>query len=115
MTPTDKALNLQYLIKSYYTQWMQVGKHKLPDLTDCLDFMMTEVAEAIELRLRRVPYVRNNPRDDIPTDEELGIEIFDAIMMGSIALDILGLDLQQIATKKLEYMHNKRMNRRDAQ
>lgn len=103
------SLNLQYLIKSYYTQWIRVGKHKLPNLTDCLDFMMTEVCEAIDLRLRRESYVRNNPRDNIPTDEELGIEIFDAIMMGSIALDILGLDLQKVAIKKLEYMHKKRM------
>ncbi len=113
MTPPEyqdnQPLNIQYLIRGYYTQWMHVNKHKLPDLTDCLDFMVTEVSEAIELRLRRSDYVRNNPRDKSPTDEELGTEVFDAIMMGCIALDIMGLDLQEIAVKKLEYMHKKRM------
>lgn len=102
------SLNIQQLIRSYYTQWMQVGQHRLPDLTDCLDFMLTEISEAIELRLRRTPYIRNNPRE-LPSNKEIGIEIFDAIMMGCIALDILKLDLQEIALEKLEYMRKKRM------
>ena len=101
-------MNLQTTIRDYYTQWMKNGKHKLPDLTDCLDFMMTEVAEAIEKRLRRVDYIRNNSRDTIPTDKEIATEIFDAIMMGCIALDLLGIDLEDVAIEKLEYMHKKR-------
>lgn len=104
-----KPDNIQELIRSYYTQWMEVGQHKLPDLADCLDFMMTEVAEAIDLRLRLDgEYVRNNKRD-APTRRELGIEVFDAIMMGCVALDLLGLDLMDVATEKLEQMHSKRM------
>ncbi len=104
----NESLNIQELVRSYYTQWIQVNKHVLPDLADCLDFMATEVSEAIELRLRRGPYFRNNPRQEIPVDEEIGIEVFDAIMMGCIALDLLGLDLKEVALKKLGYMHEKR-------
>lgn len=101
-------MTIQELIRDYYISWIEIGQHKLPDLTDCLDFMMTEVSEAIELRLRRSPYVRNNPREDIPTDREIATEVFDAIMMGCIALDLLGINLMDIANEKLERMDEKR-------
>jgi hypothetical protein len=52
-------------------------------------------------------YVRNNagPR---PSPQDIGVEIFDAIMMGCIALDLLDLELDAIARTKLEIMDRKR-------
>jgi hypothetical protein len=70
--------------------------------------MATEVAEAIDKRLRMsAGYVRitNKP---MPSPKDLGIEIFDAIMMGCIALDLLGLDLNEIAHEKLALMDEKK-------
>ena len=42
------------------------------------------------------------------TAEDIGIEIFDAILMGCIALELLGLGLNAIAAQKLEFMDVKR-------
>jgi hypothetical protein len=39
-----------------------------------------------------------------PSPEDIGVEVFDAIMMGCIALDLLGLELNVIAQMKLEMM-----------
>ena len=101
-------MNIQELVRQHYTKWMEVKKHTLPDLADCLDFMTTEVGEAIDKRLRQNPaYFRNNP-EDVPSNVEIGVEIFDAIMMGCIALDLMGLDLEEIAKIKLERMDKKR-------
>lgn len=101
-------MNVQELIRQHRTQWIEAKKWSEPNLTDCLDFMVTEVSEAVEKRLRMSPeYVRNNT-EPIPSKEDLGIEIFDAIMMGCIALDLLDLDLETIAHKKLDYMDRKK-------
>ena len=84
----------------------------MPTLVDCLDFMVTEVAEAIDLRLRRDPtdYIRNTTFPSRPHPERIATEIFDAIMMGCIALDILGFDLMEVAKAKLEKMDAQRMS-----
>lgn len=101
-------MTLQQKIRSHREKWLAAGQWQEPDLTDCLDFMMTEVAEAIEKRLRMRPgYVRNHDEPS-PSQEELGIEIFDAIMMGCIALDLLDLDLDQLAAVKLDRMDRKK-------
>ena len=101
-------MSIQTKIRSHRQKWIAANQWQEPDLTDCLDFMMTEVAEAIEKRLRMRPgYVRNND-EPAPSHEELGIEVFDAIMMGCIALDLLDLDLDQIASTKLERMDRKK-------
>lgn len=102
-------MTIQDRVRQHYVKWAAAGQWHQPELPDCLDFMLTEVAEAIELRLRRnSAYVRNNPTDDMPTDVDLAIEIFDAIMMGCIALDLLDIDLQRIAEHKLAQMDKKR-------
>lgn len=98
---------LQAKIKSCYIKWASDGKYQVPDLADCLDFMTTEVAEAIDIRLRiKGGYVRNNIEQ--VTYDDIAIEIFDAIMMGCIALDLLGKDLDEVANHKLNYMDVKR-------
>ena len=87
---------------------MEADQWREPNLADCLDFMATEVAEAIDKRLRMsADYVRNTaePR---PSPEDIGVEIFDAIMMGCIALDLLGLELDAMARTKLEMMDRKK-------
>ncbi len=101
-------MNIQDVIRKYRNKWIEAKQWKDPNLTDCLDFMATEVAEAIDKRLRLSDtYVRNT--DELkPTSEDIGVEIFDAIMMGCVALDLLGLDLNIIAREKLEIMDVKR-------
>ena len=106
----DKAMTtlIEMCIEHFENLEME-GKWICPDLTDCLDFMACEVSEAMDLRLRRKNYCRNNPRTTVVTDEEIATEIFDAILMGIIAVEeILGQDLLEIAKAKLEEM-NRRM------
>ncbi len=101
-------MNLQELVREHRHKWIEAQQWQDPNLADCLDFMATEVAEAIDKRLRMsAGYVRNNAEPP-PSSVELGIEVFDAIMMGCIALDLLGLDLETIARMKLERMDRKK-------
>ncbi len=101
-------MNIQEKIRQHRTRWEEIDQWQDPDLTDCLDFMATEVAEAIDKRLRTSPRYTRNTKEAIPTPEEIGTEVFDAIMMGCIALDLLGLDIDDIAQSKLELMDRKR-------
>ncbi|MDF1498999.1 MAG: hypothetical protein P1P76_00795 [Anaerolineales bacterium] len=101
-------MNLQERIRTHRNKWAGIGQWQDPDLTDCLDFMATEVAEAIDKRLRTSARYTRNTKKQVPTAEEIGTEVFDAIMMGCIALDLLGLDLETIAESKLELMDRKR-------
>jgi hypothetical protein len=101
-------MDIQAVVREHRRKWMEADQWREPNLTDCLDFMATEVAEAIDKRLRMsADYVRNNagPR---PSPQDIGVEIFDAIMMGCIALDLLDLELDAIARTKLEIMDRKR-------
>jgi hypothetical protein len=101
-------MDIQDIIRAHRKKWGEAGQWQDPDLTDCLDFMATEVAEAIDKRLRLSRgYVRNSA-EPAPTPLEIGVEVFDAIMMGCIALDLLGLDLDEVAQLKLETMDRKR-------
>lgn len=101
-------MDIQDVVRKHRSKWIEADQWKDPNLTDCLDFMATEVAEAIDKRLRKsANYVRNNVEPK-PSPEDIGIEIFDAIMMGCIALDLLDLDLKAIAQMKLEMMDRKK-------
>lgn len=101
-------MNIQERIRLHRQRWEEIDQWQDPDLTDCLDFMATEVAEAIDKRLRTsARYTRNNKKGT-PTTEEIGTEIFDAIMMGCIALDLLGLEIEAVAQAKLDVMDRKR-------
>lgn len=101
-------MDLQETIRAHRRKWIEAGQWQEPNLADCLDFMATEVAEAIDKRLRMASgYVRNSA-EPTPTALELGTEVFDAIMMGCIALDLLGLDLAEVARLKLEAMDRKK-------
>lgn len=101
-------MDMQDTIRTHRNKWIEAGQWQEPNLADCLDFMATEVAEAIDKRLRMSRgYVRNSA-EPAPTALELGVEVFDAIMMGCIALDLLGLDLDEVARLKLEAMDRKR-------
>ncbi len=102
-------MNIQTLARQYRERWVEAGQWQDPTLADCLDFMVTEVAEAIDKRLRMSGgYVRNSDKGR-PGPVEVGREVFDAILMGCVALDLLGLDLETIARSKLEEMDKKRM------
>jgi hypothetical protein len=100
----SEAMSIQHLVRQHRQKWTEADQWQEPNLTDCLDFMATEVAEAIDKRLRTSPgYVRNSAEPQ-PTPLEMGIEVFDAIMMGCIALDLLDLDLEEVAALKLGRM-----------
>lgn len=101
-------MDIQEVVREHRRKWMEADQWREPNLADCLDFMATEVAEAIDKRLRMsADYVRNTvePR---PSPEDIGVEIFDAIMMGCIALDLLGLELDAMARTKLDLMDRKK-------
>jgi hypothetical protein len=101
-------MDIQAVIRERRKKWIEAEQWEEPNLTDCLDFMATEVAEAIDKRLRMsAGYVRNTNKP-MPSPKDLGIEIFNAIMMGCIALDLLGLDLNEIAREKLSLMDRKK-------
>ncbi len=101
-------MDIQDIVRAHRQKWIEAGQWQEPDLADCLDFMATEVAEAIDKRLRLARgYVRNSA-EPAPTPLEIGVEVFDAIMMGCIALDLLGLDLGEVARLKLEAMDRKK-------
>jgi hypothetical protein len=101
-------MDIQNVIREHRKKWIEAQEWQDPNLADCLDFMATEVAEAIDKRLRlSARYVRNSEEDE-PSPKDIGIEIFDAIMMGCVALDLLGLDLNLLAREKLELMDAKR-------
>jgi hypothetical protein len=101
-------MDIQATIRNHRKKWVEANQWHDPNLTDCLDFMATEVAEAIDKRLRlSAAYVRNNAESP-PSPMDIGVEIFDAIMMGCIALDLLGLDLNTIAQIKLDAMDRKK-------
>jgi len=101
-------MDIQRTLRAHRQKWIEAGQWQEPNLTDCLDFMATEVAEAIDKRLRMTRgYVRNSA-EPAPSALDLGIEVFDAIMMGCIALDLLGLDLDEVARLKLEAMDRKK-------
>ena len=101
-------MNIQERVRLHRQKWAEAGQWQDPNLVDCLDFMATEVAEAIDKRLRlSAAYTRNNAEPP-PSALEMGIEIFDAIMMGCIALDLLDLDLEEVASIKLRQMDAKK-------
>ncbi|MCL7455242.1 MAG: hypothetical protein M8467_19575 [Anaerolineae bacterium] len=101
-------MGIQDTIRQHRLKWIEAGQWQEPNLTDCLDFMATEVAEAIDKRLRlSAGYVRNN-KEGAPSALDIGTEVFDAIMMGCIALDLLELDLEEVAALKLSAMDRKK-------
>lgn len=101
-------MDIQAVVREHRKKWIEANQWQDPNLADCLDFMATEVAEAIDKRLRlSAGYVRNTAKPE-PSPLDIGIEVFDAIMMGCIALDLLDLDLDAIAQAKLEMMDERR-------
>jgi len=102
------GMDIQALVREHREKWIAARQWQEPNLADCLDFMATEVAEAIDKRLRTTAgYVRNSA-EAAPSALDIGVEVFDAILMGCVALDLLGLDLNTVARFKLEAMDRKK-------
>lgn len=100
-------MTIQELVRLHRDAWIASGDFGMPNLSDCLDFMACEAAEAIDARLRMSErYIRNNPENG--EKHKIAIECFDTIMMACTALDILGYDLSEIAQEKLARMDTKR-------
>lgn len=105
-------MEIQKLVKDYYTKWEALGQWRTPNLADCLDFVATEVAEAIDKRLRTWGnhYVRNHPlgEDTVPAD--IASEIADVVIMCCVAMDILDYSLEGMIQRKLKKMDAQRMS-----
>jgi hypothetical protein len=53
-------MDIQTVVRAHRKKWMEADQWQEPNLTDCLDFMATKVAEAIDKCLRlSAGYVRN--------------------------------------------------------
>lgn len=79
-----------------------------PTLLEALTWAATEVGEALDACLRQDPKWFRNCTKAVPTNEEIAEEIFDFIMMGCIALNLLDVDLMEVAQKKLSKMDERR-------
>jgi len=105
-------MNLQALINSYRKKWIADGQWVDPDVKDALCFAVTEIGEALDAMLRLQHFVRNNPIQEghgmlVPT-RGIAVECFDAIMMLTIAVDLLGEDVETVGKLKLGLMDTKR-------
>jgi len=99
---------LQQLVRKYTQKWCAQGTWGRPNLSEALMWMATEVGEALDACLSLDPkWTRNNPKP-APTNEEIAEEVFDAILMGCLALDSLGVDLMEVAQRKLFKMDERR-------
>lgn len=101
-------MNLQQTIGMYRQKWMHLGQWQDPSINDALDFAAEELGEAFRVfnKMKR-GYVRNNPGEAV-TANDLVTECFDCIMMLTIAIDLLGFSLDDVATRKLHLMDTKR-------
>jgi len=101
---------VQDLVREYTKKWEAQGTWAQPNLSEALMWMVTEVGEALDAYLSLNPkWTRNNPKP-APTSEKIAEEIFDAIMMGCLALDRLGADLMEVAQRKLAKMDGRRQS-----
>ena len=99
--------NIQDMCRRYRARWEREGQWVEPDLDQALMFIVTEIGEACDARLRQSRFVRNNP-GEAPDDLALGVELFDVVLMCCVVLDQLGLDLDILARIKLNAMNRKR-------
>lgn len=87
------------IIKDYFEK----RKLKMPDFSDAMKFVITEVGEVLEVDLSRKGYVRNNPQNKpVYNKEELAMELGDAIMMLIVAGITEGVDPLDAMVKKIE-------------
>lgn len=76
-------------------------KFLMPNLTDAVDFMVTEAVEALQERLRLInSYTRNKPRQSSSYD--LAVEVADTVIMACAVMDLLNMDLETVILAKLE-------------
>jgi len=94
---------IQALIRLYYKRWAAWGRISVPGLRDALDFMVSEVGEVMDavLRVENKDFIRNHPTEGPISYDDVAEELFDVIMMGCVALTILGYDLLDVGTAKL--------------
>lgn len=97
-------MDIQELIRVHRQVWQNQGNFVPPSLADCLDFLISEAAEAIDarLRLQGSKYARGIAKETTPSD--IAEELIDVIIMATTALDLLGIDLQSTLNTKLEVL-----------
>ena len=99
---------IQELCREYRGRWEEMGQWVEPDLDDALMFVATEIGEAMDARLRQKDFVRNNQGEGPSTVLDVGLELFDVVLMCCVALDCLGMDLVTLARQKLAKMDRQR-------
>jgi hypothetical protein len=84
-------MNINGILEDYY----KTRGLKVPTFDDAMKFVHTEIGEVYELELDRIGgYIRNNPQDKHKySDEKLGKELADCIMMLLIAGKVRGVDV----------------------
>lgn len=99
---------LATLIEMYVADWLTRGQFAMPDLRDAIDFLVTEVGELVEARLRQnTAYVRNNDRQS-----DLAAELADVVFMAHITAQVAGVDIVAAVEDKLDEMDKKRLDDR---
>ncbi len=81
---------MQEVVTNYVERWQESTSWQLPDLTDAIDFLVTEVAEVVDARLRQDPrYVRARRGVSSKIIEELA----DVVFMAYVTAIVLEEDL----------------------
>lgn len=104
--PTE-ADQIQDYIAALTQEWESRGKWVYPDQVDCLDFIVTEISEAIEERLRLKSYVRNNERPQAGL-EAIDKEVGDVLFMAFMWFIIRGESAAGVLLQKMQEMDDKR-------
>ncbi|MFH1484839.1 MAG: hypothetical protein ABIH46_02105, partial [Chloroflexota bacterium] len=100
--------SIQELCREYRGWWEKMGQWVEPVLDDALMFAVTEIGEAMDARLRQKDFVRNNQGEGPSTALDVGLELFDVVLMCCVALDCLDMDLMTLARQKLAKMDRQR-------
>jgi hypothetical protein len=107
--------DLQGIIEALAEEWQVAGKWDPPNGKDCISFMVTEAAEALDETLRAFNpnYVRNNPRGG-SVEEILARadeEVADTIIMGLRWFNLRNKSALGPIVDKLRKMDQKKKSR----
>lgn len=92
---------LRTLVNAHLDKWLAAGKYVLPEEHDCLEFIVTEAAEALQAKMRINPhYVRNNPM--AASERDIAVELFDTMTMCLVYERVTGKMLHQVKTQLSE-------------
>lgn len=102
---------MQEEVAEYVAHWEATTDWSRPTITDGLDFLVTEVAEAVDARLRlNSRYVRGRQDESTIIDE-----LADVVFMAYICAIVLGEDLDRAVQETLEKLSQRYTTRKGGQ